>query len=490
MSLMILGTSSHAGKSTVVAAICRSLKNSGIVNSPFKSQNMSLNSYITTEGDEIGIAQAMQAFAAGISPQKEMNPVLLKPKGDKTSQIVLLGKPFRDVYIGDYYMEFEELLKISLDSFYSLEEKYGTVIVEGAGGAAEINLYKRDIANIQLAKKLQIPIIIVGDIERGGIFAQIIGTYNLLPADVVHNVAGFIINKFRGDPELFTEGVREIEKRTGKPVLGVIPYTDINIPSEDSLSIQDKTAKDKPIKTAIIRLPRISNFSDFEILENYSAVEYVHPEEIPKDYDLIIIPGTKNTTEDLKYLRENGFFEKLREARDKKIPIIGICGGYQMLGKTITDMSVESDSDEIHEGIGILNTRTRFEGYRKTTVQVSRRSNPVGPILSSAGDVTGYEIHMGVTLSDGIQSAFEDEGAVTDDGLVIGTYMHGLFSNMDFSQSLLKYLHEKRGITFSGIDESHFSLEKSFSDLASHFEKNADLELIRKIAVNSQKSGR
>lgn len=490
MSLMILGTSSHAGKSTVVAAICRSLKNSGIVNSPFKSQNMSLNSYITSEGDEIGIAQAMQAFAAGVNPQKEMNPVLLKPKGDKTSQIVLLGKPFRDVYIGDYYMEFEELLKISLDSFYSLEEKYGNVIVEGAGGAAEINLYKRDIANIQLAKKLQIPIIIVGDIERGGIFAQLIGTYNLLPADVVPNVAGFIINKFRGDPELFREGVSEIEKRTGKPVIGVIPYMDINIPSEDSLSIQDKTSEKRPVKIAIIRLPRISNFSDFEVLENYTGVEYVHPDRIPGDYDLIIIPGTKNTIEDLKYLRENGFYERLKEARDKKIPIIGICGGYQMLGNTITDMSVESDSDEIYEGIGLLSISTRFEGYKKTTVQVSRRSNPVGPILTSAGEVIGYEIHMGVTSSEGIQNAFEDEGAVTDDGLVIGTYMHGLFSNVKFTESLLKYLHSKRGVLFSGIDESHFSLDKSFNDLASHFEKNADFEFIRKIACNNKNSGR
>jgi len=490
MSLMILGTSSHAGKSTVVAAICRSLKNSGIVNSPFKSQNMSLNSYITKDGDEIGIAQAMQAFAAGIEPQKEMNPVLLKPKGNKSSQIVLLGKPFRDVYIGDYYKEFEELLKISLDSFYSLEKKYGTVIVEGAGGAAEINLYKRDIANIQLAKKLQIPVIIVGDIERGGIFAQIIGTYNLLPADVAVNVAGFIINKFRGDPELFREGVHEIEKRTGKPVIGVIPYADINIPSEDSLSIQDKGAKDRPVKTAIIKLPRISNFSDFEILENYSAVEYVHPEKIPGDYDLIIIPGTKNTTEDLKYLRENDFFEKLREARGKKIPIIGICGGYQMLGRTITDMSVESDSDDTYEGIGILNTQTSFERYSKTTAQVTRMSNPVGPILSSAGEVTGYEIHMGMTSSEEVLNAFESEGAVSDDGLVIGTYMHGLFSNKKFTESLLKYLYEKKGIPFSGIDESHFSLEKSFNDLADHFEKNADFEFIKNIAHINQKSGK
>lgn len=254
MSLMILGTASNVGKSTIVAAICRSIAKKGMDIAPFKSQNMSLNSYVTNDGSEIGIAQATQAFAAMKMPVAEMNPVLLKPKGDRTSQIILLGKPYRDVYIGEYYKETDYLLEIAHESYQKLKSEYGNVVVEGAGGAAEVNLYKRDIANILLAKKLNLPIIIVGDIERGGIFAQIIGTYNLLPDDVRKNVIGFIINKFRGDPTLFDEGIKIIEEKTNLPVIGLIPYVNLPLPSEDSLSLQDKKAINSPVKIAVIRL--------------------------------------------------------------------------------------------------------------------------------------------------------------------------------------------------------------------------------------------
>ncbi|MDD4299510.1 MAG: cobyric acid synthase [Methanomicrobium sp.] len=476
MSLMILGTASHVGKSTIVAAICRSLSKRNISVSPFKSQNMSLNSYVTKDGAEIGIAQAIQAFAAKAEPSAEMNPVLLKPKGDQTSQVVLLGKPYKDVKISDYYKETEYLLNIAEESYNKLESEYKNIVVEGAGSAAEMNLYDRDIANILLAKKIRLPIIIVGDIERGGIFAQIIGTYELLPPEIRENVCGFIINKFRGDFGLFSEGIKIIEKKTGLPVLGVLPFTKMSIPSEDSLSINDKKSGDFPVRIAVVKLSRISNFSDFEILENYASVLYTEPEKDLEGFDCIIIPGTKNTVEDMQELKKAGFDEKLKKARRKKIPIIGICGGYQMLGKKIRDEGFESGEKNTFEGFGLLDIETAFENYNKTTIQVKRNANQIGPILSSAGEVKGYEIHMGKTILKETKEAFSGDGAVSDDGLVIGTYMHGLFKNTNFTDALLKYLYSNKNISYSPITDN--DPQEAYESLSKHFEENVDFEKI------------
>jgi len=475
---MILGTASNVGKSTIVAAICRCASKRGLSVAPFKSQNMSLNSYVTKEGAEIGIAQAIQAFAAKTEPLAEMNPVLLKPKGDRTSQVVLLGKPYKDVKISDYYKETDYLLGIAEESYKSLEKKFHNIVVEGAGGAAEINLYDRDIANILLAKKLKLPIIIVGDIESGGIFAQIIGTYELLPPDVKEKVCGFLINKFRGDPQLFKDGIRIIEEKTGLPVIGVLPFTKISLPSEDSLSIKDKQTLDLPVKIAVIRLSRISNFSDFEILEKYASVKYIDPNEKTDDFDCIIIPGTKNTIEDLLELREAGFDEKIKAARQKRIPIIGICGGYQMLGKEIKDEGFESGKDNTSEGFGLLDIKTTFDAYSKTTVQVKRNANPVGPILSLVGEVDGYEIHMGRTDTNDIKEAFFGDGAVSDDGLVIGTYMHGLFKNKNMTNALLKHLYSQKNLSFTGILDEDSDYEAAYNSLSEHFENNVDIDKI------------
>lgn len=481
---MILGTASHVGKSTIVAAICRCASKRKISIAPFKSQNMSLNSFVTKDGAEIGIAQAVQAFACMTDPVAEMNPVLLKPKGDRTSQIVLLGKPYRDLNISDYYKETDYLLGIAGESYESLKKKYHNIVIEGAGGAAELNLYERDIANILLAKKLQLPIIIVGDIERGGIFAQIIGTYELLPPDVKKNVCGFLINKFRGDPNLFTDGVRIIEEKTGIPVLGVLPYTNIQLPSEDSLSIKDKKSSNMPVKIAIIRLSRISNFSDFEILEKYASVEYIDPGTDTDNFDCIIIPGTKNTVEDLLELKEAGFEEKIQAARRNKIPIIGICGGYQMLGREIKDEGYESDKSCNFDGFGLLDIKTTFDAYNKTTVQVNRTANKVGPILSLVGEVVGYEIHMGKTSRNNVSEAFFGDGAVSNDGLVIGTYMHGLFKNKNMADALLKYLYSRKNIPFKGIIEEDSDYEAAYNSLSEHFENNVDIEKIMGFFTN------
>lgn len=479
---MVLGSSSHAGKSTVVTAICRLLLDHGYSCAPFKSQNMSLNSYVTDDGREIGIAQAIQAMAAGIEPTAEMNPILLKPKGDRTSQIVLLGKPYKDIRIGEYYNETEYLLDIAVKSYYSLEKKFGNIVVEGAGGAAEMNLYDRDIANILLAEKIDIPIIIVGDIERGGIFAQLIGTYQLLPENVRKNVVGFIINKFMGDPDLFKKGISIIEERTGVKVLGVLPYSHVEIPSEDSLSIQDKSRNnsgDKPVKIGIVRLDKISNFSDFEPLEKFAGISYLSPADSFEDIDCLILPGTKNTIEDLKFLKRSGFEEKLKKMIEKKIPVLGICGGFQMLGKEIRDSGIESGNPCVEEGFGILNMKTEFLEYEKTTTKVRRRSPGKGPILSRVDEASGYEIHMGKTeLGEGVTEAFEGEGAVSPDGLVIGTYMHGLFNNKNMVYALMSYLYEQKGLNFETGESAESEIESAFEKLVDSFEENIDIPVI------------
>lgn len=460
-----------------VTALCRALSRRGISVAPFKSQNMSLNSYVTADGSEIGIAQAVQAFAAGVEPEADMNPILLKPKGDRTSQVVLLGRPYKDVQIQDYYTETDLLLSEAVSAFERLRERYGHVVVEGAGGAAEVNLYDRDIANIRLARALRLPIVLVADIERGGVFAQVYGTLALLPEDIRPLVAGVIVNKFRGDPWLFASGVAKLEELTGVPVLGVVPYTDIPLPSEDSLSLADKgrQAAGGAIRIAVVRLPRIANFTDFELLERHAAVDYVPPGTPLSGYDCIVLPGTKNTVEDLAALSCHGTGEELRRARERGAPVIGICGGYQMLGSRIVDAGTESGTPGEHPGFGLLDVTTTFSGYHKTTVQVRRRATGPGPILSRMGEVAGYEIHMGETERGSTLEAFAGEGAVTPDGLVFGTYMHGLFQNPGAVNALLAYLSERRGIPFEPATAGG---DAAYDALARHFEEHVDMDAI------------
>lgn len=482
MSLMILGTASHVGKSITTTAICRILSNCGYRVAPFKSQNMSLNSYVTPSGDEIGIAQAVQALASRVVPSAEMNPILLKPKGDGESQIVLLGKPFRDVRIGEYYTETSYLLNIALQAFWKLQDAHEMVVIEGAGGAAECNLYDRDIANILLAQKLSLPIILVADIERGGVFAQVLGTLMLLPDNVRQNVKGIIINKFCGDYRLFEDGKKFLEERSGIPVLGVIPYFNIPLPSEDSLSIKDKKARKTGIRIAVIHLPKISNFTDFELLEQHAAVEYIQPGIPLLPFDCIIIPGTKNTITDLQCLYDSGGAEQIYAARDAGVPVIGICGGYQMLGEKITDSGHES-AEGTYQGLGLLNITTRFSGYEKTTVQVTRTPLSHSPILRRMGSVSGYEIHTGDTSVGHCKRAFEGEGAVSDDGQVFGTYMHGLFLNRNAVHALLSYLSEKKGTEYIP-DESARTLcdDTIYDTVARQYEMSLDVQTLIAIA--------
>lgn len=472
-NLMVIGTSSHVGKSILVAALCRSFSRKYRV-APFKAQNMSLNSWITRNGEEIGIAQAIQAKAAGVEPTADMNPVLLKPKGSHISQVIILGKPFADKRAGDYYDSIDGMMAVVTGAYNRLAFAHDMIIIEGAGGAAEINLYDRDIVNIGIARAVKPHIILVGDIERGGVFASIYGTLQLLPEDIRSLVFGIIINKFRGDIRLLEPGILQLEELTGLPVLGVIPYTDIKLPSEDSVSIKDKTGNNHPVKIAIIRLPHISNFTDFEPLEKYADIRYIEPGDSLDVFDAIILPGTKNTIDDLKELRLKGLDKQIIAESKKGTPVIGICGGYQILGNEIIDNGIEGTSGACSiKGLGLLDVTTHFIDYKKQTRQVEKPVTGDGAILGQlkGGKVRGYEIHMGET--DGGEPAFGDDGSVSKNGLVIGTYLHGLFENENVRTSFLGYLYKQKGIIFNNKDDGD-----SIEELAGFIEEHVNMELI------------
>jgi adenosylcobyric acid synthase len=441
---------------------------------------MSLNSWVTRDGGEMGIAQAVQAWAARTEPKETMNPILLKPKGDRTSQIIVLGKPVADKSAEEYYRGIEGLKEVVDSSIEELEKEYDYIVVEGAGGAAEINLFDRDIANIYIARRLKAPIILVGDIERGGVFASLYGTVELLPEDIRTLVKGLVINKFRGDPSILGSGLESLEKLTGIPVLGILPYLDLDIPSEDSVSLGDKNGQGKgqgkasQVEIAVIKLPRISNFTDFEPLERYACVRYVGLNE-PLDHpDAVIIPGTKNTISDLKDLREAGMDKQILALQGA--PVLGICGGYQMLGKEIIDCGIEDTVGSV-PGLGLLDATTRFDLYEKRTVQVRKRVTGRGPILDKIRDqeVSGYEIHMGMT-SHMEETAFGDDGAVAEGGVVIGTYLHGIFENENFRNAFLDYLYSRRNLVRGAASRG-----KGFDELAREVESKLDMKAIGKM---------
>ncbi len=478
--LLVLGTASHVGKSAIVTALCRILSR-GYAVAPFKAQNMSLNSWITVDGKEIGIAQAIQAMAAGVEPTAQMNPVLLKPKGDRTSQVIIMGEPYADKSAGEYYESIEDTHGVLKDALASLAAEYEIIVMEGAGGAAEINLYDRDIVNLGTARITGVPIILVGDIERGGVFASLYGTVELLPEDVRSNICGFIINKFRGDPAILGSGLKELEDKTGIPVLGVLPYFKMRIPSEDSVSIADKSDSAAEniydVNITVIRLPRISNFTDFEPLERMAHVRYADLDEDIEGCDVLIIPGTKNTTGDLKALKESGMDKRIVDLYGR-VPILGICGGYQMLGKTIKDSGIEDGESATFEGLGLLDIDTIFEAYEKRTVQVEKTVNGGGPILDpiKGEKITGYEIHMGLSTSR--TPVFSDDGCVDDSGLVMGTYLHGLFENVSIRHALICYVLNNKGLDFEGEDIPE---QDSYDELADVFRENIDMEQIYRI---------
>ncbi len=491
---MICGTASHVGKSVIVAALCRLLANRGIKVAPFKSQNMSLNSWVTKDGDEIGIAQAVQAWAANVEPSAHMNPVLLKPKGDLTSQVIVQGKPIGDRKVGEYYAAIDTIFTSVRESLAKIARSYEIVVIEGAGSAAEINLYNVDIANLRVARSVDAPVILVGDIERGGVFASLYGTIQLLPEEDRQRIRGFIINKFRGDVELLEPGITEFEKLTSIPVLGVIPFVNVKLPSEDSVSLADESPSlYQALDIAVIRLPRISNFTDFEPLEKYAQIRYVPLDGNLGLPDAVIIPGTKNTIDDLFEIRKSGM-DKQIIANAGKIPIIGICGGFQMLGDTIADEGFEGTQNrsKVVEGLQLLRANTVFRSHGKETKQVEKHVTGHGPILDRLRHkkVRGYEIHMGTTTSE--CPIFEDDGGQDETGLILGTYMHGLFHNDNFRTALLGYLHSRctkllhvtvnpLSQTLSEPGQHADDREDPFDEIAGVLERHVDVQALYSI---------
>jgi len=448
--IMVQGTTSNAGKSLVTAALCRIFRQDGYKVAPFKSQNMALNSYITRDGLEMGRAQVMQAEAAGIDPDVRMNPILLKPTGEKGSQVVLNGRVFKDMTASEYYTHKADMIPHIMKAYNSLAEEYDVIVIEGAGSPAEINLREQDIVNMGMAEMVDAPVVIVGDIDRGGVFASLAGTMLLFNEEEKRRVKGFIINKFRGDVNLLTPGLKMLEDITDVKVLGVVPYLNVDIDDEDSLSERLTDRNFNLIDIAVIRLPRISNFTDFNIFSMIEGVSLRYASRV-KDLgnpDMIIIPGTKNTIEDLKWLRQSGLETKIIRYAKAGNPVFGICGGYQMLGTVINDPENVEGGGSVN-GLGLLNTETEFS-TEKTTVQTSGKINDIKGFFAdlSGIEIKGYEIHMGQTvIKDGKALAVIDgknDGCV--DNNVAGSYVHGIFDSFSVAGTLVSILAEHKGV--------------------------------------------
>jgi adenosylcobyric acid synthase len=456
-AIMIQGTTSNAGKSLITAALCRIFKQDGFKVAPFKSQNMALNSFITKEGHEIGRAQAMQAEAAGIEPDVRMNPILLKPMGEKGCQIVLNGKVFKDMTAGEYYAYKNDMVPHILSAYNSLAEEYDIIVIEGAGSPAEINLREQDIVNMGMAELVDAPVVIVGDIDRGGVFASLAGTMLLFNENERARVKGFIINKFRGDVNLLASGLEMLRDITKVETLGVVPYLRVDVDDEDSISERLESKEQNLIDIAVLRLPRLSNFTDFNVFSMIKgvSVRYVSSTKDFGEPDMVIIPGTKNTIDDLKWLRQNGLEQKIKKhAMDGKA-VFGVCGGYQMLGEEINDPHNVEGGGSI-QGLGLLKINTTF--YKeKTTTQTHGKINKLTGFYEelSGCEINGYEIHMGDSrIIEGMPLNTLDgkvDGCIR--GNVAGSYVHGIFDSSEVANKLLKILAENKGVNLSDLED-------------------------------------
>ena len=447
--IMVQGTMSGAGKSLLCAALCRIFAQDGYRVAPFKSQNMALNSFVTRDGLEMGRAQVVQAQAAGVEPDVRMNPILLKPSSDTGSQVIVGGEVRGQMSAAAYFKMKRQLIPEILAAFDSLSEEADIVVIEGAGSPAEINLKADDIVNMGLAKLVDAPVLLAGDIDRGGVFAQLYGTVALLEPEERARIAGLVINKFRGDVDILRPGLAMLEEKMGLPVLGVVPYLHVEIEDEDSLS-ERLNARDavKPLDVAVIRLPHISNFTDFIPLEQHEllGVRYVQRARELGAPDLVILPGTKNTMEDLLWLRQSGLEAAVRRLAQAQTPVLGVCGGYQMIGQTLDDPAgTESGKPMSLAGLGLLPTRTTFDAQKRRT-QV--RAVALGVPFAGAR-MTGYEIHNGRTTVNGEPFCRLADG--TPEGCVcknvFGTYLHGLFDSGELTQALVKLLCARKGIS-------------------------------------------
>ncbi|MBQ6170059.1 MAG: cobyric acid synthase [Ruminococcus sp.] len=480
-AIMIQGTMSNAGKSFIAAALCRIFRQDGYSCAPFKSQNMALNSFITADGCEIGRAQAMQAEAAGVEPSVLMNPVLLKPTTDVGSQVIVGGKAVGNMTAAEYFRRKRELIPQIMECYEKLSAQHDIIVIEGAGSPVELNLKSDDIVNMGMAKLAKAPVLLVGDIDRGGVFAQLLGTLGLLEPDELSMVKGLIVNRFRGDIGLFDSGRKILEERGGKPVLGVVPYLRCDIEDEDSLSDKLSSSEKGLIDIAVIRLPRISNFTDFDVFAQYDGVKvrYVSRYEELETPDMVIIPGTKSTIADMKWLRESGFEIAVGRLAARGVPVFGICGGYQMLGESISD-SLGSEGGGSIKGMGLLRCSTVF-GAEKTQVRTNGKFLGIGGFFSclSGTEFSGYEIHMGTTESS--SPRLLDCGGACE-GNVYGCYIHGIFDAPQVSERIVKQLFSSKGLAFGGgIADRQAYKEAQFDLLAEGVRSSIDTELLYRI---------
>ena len=447
--IMVQGTMSGAGKSLLCAALCRIFAQDGLRAVPFKSQNMALNSFVTKDGLEMGRAQVVQAQAAGVEPDVRMNPILLKPSSDVGSQVIVNGEVRGQMKASEYFRTKRQLVPDILKAYDSLAEEADVIVIEGAGSPAEINLKSEDIVNMGLAEMVDAPVLLVGDIDRGGVFAQLYGTVELLEEKERRRIKGLVINKFRGDVEILRPGLSMLEEKTHLPVVGVVPYLKVDIEDEDSLSqrLEMRDGK-KPLDAAIIRLPHLSNFTDFMPLEQHPllGVRYVSNAHELGAPDLILLPGTKNTVDDLLWLRQCGLETALLKLAAKGTPVLGVCGGYQMLGETLDDSTgTESGHPQTLRGLGLLPTRTVFTNEKRRTQSTATTAAPF-----AGAELTGYEIHTGRTSIQEQGAPFctladsTPEGCVQ--GNVFGTYLHGLFDSGELTERLAELLCRRKGI--------------------------------------------
>ncbi|MFT4415019.1 cobyric acid synthase [Fredinandcohnia humi] len=493
--LMIQGTHSDAGKSAIVTALCRIFVQDGFKTAPFKSQNMALNSYITVDGKEIGRAQGVQAEAARILATTDMNPILIKPSGNYQSQIVVHGKPYKNMRAGEYREDFfQQGLQLIRESYQKLSASYDRIVIEGAGSPAEINLNDRELVNMRVAQLSNAPVILVGDIEKGGVFASLVGTLQLLDPEDRERIIGVIINKFRGDVSLLQPGLTWFEEYTGVPILGVVPYIDdLLIEAEDSVVLNKYSSKvdaSKEIDIAVIRHPMISNFTDIDPFfeEPDCHVRFVKNVGELGEPDLLILPGSKNTIEDMMSLHQTGLANRILDVAEKDMIIVGICGGYQMLGNSIEDThGIESSFSQV-EGLGLIPMKTLMTP-NKTTI----RSEGIASFGDDRIPVIGYEIHMGESYfekecSNFIKLSNRMEGSISVDKRIIGTYFHGIFHNDLFREAILNEIRVKKGLE-PICNRASFTQkrEDGFDLLAKVVRENIQLERIYTLITDFQK---
>lgn len=485
--IMIQGTMSGAGKSFLVAGLCRIIKQDGYRAAPFKSQNMALNSYITEEGLEMGRAQVMQAEAAGVKPMVCMNPILLKPTNHTGSQVIVNGEVFGNMSARDYFAYKKQLIPEIKKAFRKLEEYADIIVIEGAGSPAEINLRENDIVNMGLAEMVDAPVLLVGDIDRGGVFAQLLGTLMLLTKEERNRIKGLIINKFRGDQTILDPGIAMLEEKGQVPVTGVVPYMELALEDEDSLTERFDKKGESCIDIAVIRYPRISNFTDFNVFEQIKevSVRYVTDMSQLHHPDMVILPGSKNTMGDLKWMRQNGLEAAIKKLAEK-IPVFGICGGYQMLGEVITDIEGVEEGGTLR-GMELLPVVTELE-KAKVRCQVEGWLPDLDGIFSALSGLAyvGYEIHMGRTKI--LESEQTDQDALPDKRIIVsggnnkvyGTYVHGIFDKGGIAAAVVQALAKKKGIFIeNGAFEDYRSFkEKQYNKLADTLREYLNMEEI------------